>query len=146
MFPFGCLYCFIENHTKESKNYYICVTNRRRLYVLHWDGIFVYASVFLIGFGNYWKDFVFLRHQFKCGNSSVGRASASQAEGRGSESRFPLFFRMIYTGIRSPFFPHFCFLCIRLHYFMLSVCVSLQRFRFPAAWHSGSCSPVLVPA
>jgi hypothetical protein len=26
----------------------------------------------------------------KCGNSSVGRASASQAEGRGFESRFPL--------------------------------------------------------
>ncbi len=25
-----------------------------------------------------------------CGNSSVGRASASQAEGRGFESRFPL--------------------------------------------------------
>ena len=25
-----------------------------------------------------------------CGSSSVGRASASQAEGRGFESRFPL--------------------------------------------------------
>ena len=30
-----------------------------------------------------------LRHKF-CGNSSVGRALASQAEGRGFESRFPL--------------------------------------------------------
>ena len=29
-------------------------------------------------------------HTFPCGNSSVGRASASQAEGRGFESRFPL--------------------------------------------------------
>ena len=27
---------------------------------------------------------------FFCGSSSVGRASASQAEGRGFESRFPL--------------------------------------------------------
>lgn len=27
-----------------------------------------------------------------CGSSSVGRASASQAEGRGFESRLPLFF------------------------------------------------------
>ena len=28
--------------------------------------------------------------KFFCGSSSVGRASASQAEGRGFESRFPL--------------------------------------------------------
>ena len=27
---------------------------------------------------------------FPCGNSSIGRASASQAEGRGFDSRFPL--------------------------------------------------------
>ena len=32
----------------------------------------------------------FLHLQCFCGNSSVGRASASQAEGRGFESRFPL--------------------------------------------------------
>ena len=33
--------------------------------------------------------FVFLSYDF-CGNSSVGRASASQAEGHGFESRLPL--------------------------------------------------------
>src|SRR5919199_446604 len=31
-----------------------------------------------------------LPHRFVGGNSSVGRASASQAEGRGFDSRFPL--------------------------------------------------------
>ncbi len=30
---------------------------------------------------------------FNCGSSSVGRASAFQAEGRGFESRLPLYFR-----------------------------------------------------
>ena len=33
----------------------------------------------------------------RCGNSSIGRASASQAEGRGFESRFPL---LIIKGLR----------------------------------------------
>ena len=36
------------------------------------------------------KKSVSLHIRNKCGSSSVGRASASQAEGRGFESRFPL--------------------------------------------------------
>ena len=34
-----------------------------------------------------------------CGNSSAGRASASQAEGRGFESRFPLFMLATYARL-----------------------------------------------
>ncbi len=37
---------------------------------------------------NYYKSFINL--QKECGNSSVGRASASQAEGRGFETHLPL--------------------------------------------------------
>ena len=33
---------------------------------------------------------IFVHVKKKCGSSSVGRASASQAEGRGFESRLPL--------------------------------------------------------
>ena len=36
----------------------------------------------------FYKEMLLLHHSG--GSSSVGRASASQAEGRGSESRFPL--------------------------------------------------------
>ena len=39
-----------------------------------------------------------LRHKF-CGNSSVGRALASQAKGRGFESRFPLKIRGVVFAI-----------------------------------------------
>ena len=44
---------------------------------------------FLSGFGFQKKSYFCVTNK-KCGSSSVGRASASQAEGREFESRFPL--------------------------------------------------------
>ena len=49
--------------------------------------IFILASIASLSFQNN----VLTLHTFKCGNSSVGRALASQAEGRGFEPRLPLF-------------------------------------------------------
>ena len=43
------------------------------------------------------------QQQCFCGNSSVGRASPCQGEGRGSESRFPL--KICYTGAMDIFAP-----------------------------------------
>lgn|GEM_PF-2836334 len=37
------------------------------------------------------KNKIIFAYRKKCGNSSVGRALASQAEGRGFESRLPLY-------------------------------------------------------
>ena len=54
------------------------------------------------------------KYRIAGGNSSVGRASASQAEGRGFEPRFPLqvpiFFKIVARsrgGGREPVFPNF---------------------------------------
>src|SRR5574344_883962 len=47
--------------------------------------------------------FNFAPHFFR-GNSSVGRASASQAEGRGFESRFPLLQSCLKSDFRMAFF------------------------------------------
>jgi hypothetical protein len=49
-----------------------------------------FVSRFYINFGKDQKAELSLIQRIISGNSSVGRASASQAEGRGFESRFPL--------------------------------------------------------
>lgn len=45
--------------------------------------------------------------KINCGNSSVGRALASQAEGRGFESRFPLKKKACFTKIIKQAFFNF---------------------------------------
>jgi hypothetical protein len=73
----------LEVYGKQMYMIYVAVTRTEHFFS---DFIFSFLKDF-ITFAN-----VFSTKESKlCGSSSVGRASASQAEGRGFESRFPLF-------------------------------------------------------